>query len=185
MFCFSLAYGQDDETSQIKVFIGALYNGSNTDWMPTTGIGLFVEPSILMNDKFKIGYRFEPTALAYGVLTLPGGCGGECKEGANYLLGNYLKAEYMFGRPKFGDKGGRYQGYVGLSFNILTHKRWIITSRAPGRWTDIHNWVIDAGMGFRIGALLGRLDISASYNIAGSDFQNFFGFGLGYNVLKK
>jgi hypothetical protein len=40
-------------------------------------------------------------------------------------------------------------------------------------------------MGFRIGALLGRLDISASYNIAGSDFQNFFGFGLGYNVLKK
>lgn len=185
IFCFSLAQGQDDKTNQIKVFIGAHYNGSNTEWMPTTGIGLFAEPSILINDKFKFGYRFEPTALAYGVLVLPGGCGGECKEGANYVLGNYLKAEYMFGRPKFGNKGGRYQGYFGLSFNILTHKRWIITSRSPLGWTDTHKWVADPGIGFRIGALLGRLDISASYNIAGSDFQNFFGLGLGYSIWEK
>ena len=185
IFCFCLAQSQDEKTSQINVFIGTHYNGSSTDWIPTTGIGFFVEPNILINDKYKLGYRFEPTALAYGVSVLPGGlCGVECREGANYLLGNYLKAEYMLGRPKFGSKGGKYQGYAGLSFNILTHKRWVITSRSSQGWVDTHMWIVDPGMGFRIGALIGRLDVSASYNIAGNDFQNFFGFGLGYTIWK-
>lgn len=185
VFCLISAQGQDHKSNQFNFFFGAHYNGSDTEWMPTTGIGVFAEPSILVNNRFKLGYRFEPTALAYGVLVLPGGCGGECKEGANYVLGNYLKAEYMLGKPKIGAKGERYRGYAGLSFNIVTHKRWIITSRSPGKWADTHKWIADAGMGFRIGALLGRFDISASYNLAGSDFRNFFGFGLGYSILNK
>jgi hypothetical protein len=176
-------------TAPFSLAVGVHYNKSSTEFNNTTGIGLFVEPSWTLSNRFRVGYRFEPTALAYGVLVLPGGCTEEhpsypgfpsCREGANYVLNNYLKGAYFLGEPKYGRKGGPYQLYVGLQALVLTHKRYIITSREPGRWRDTHRWVTNAGLGVGIGALLGRFDLAATYNRTGDDFRSHAGFSLGY-----
>ncbi|MGB3467323.1 MAG: hypothetical protein WBA74_18715 [Cyclobacteriaceae bacterium] len=177
--------GQSDDRHQFEIIIGAHYNGSSQEWMQTTGVGLFFESNFLVKENLRLGYRFEPTALAYGVWILPGGCGGDCREGANYLLGNYLKAEYLLGNPKIGKKGGKYQCFAGLSFNIMAHRRWIITSKEQGNWKDTLRWIVDPGAGVRFGAMLGNMDIYASYNLAGNELQNFYGLGMGYRILKK
>ncbi len=190
LMLFTHVFGQ--ETSHnFSVLLGANYNLSSTEFNTTTGIGIFVEPSFILGDKFRLSYRFEPTALAYGVLVLPGGCSEEhpaypgfpsCREGANYLLSNYLKGEYLFGKPKYGRKGGAHQAYAGLNLNLLTHKRYIITSRVPGNWQDTHKWVANPGFGLSIGALLGRFALSVSFNKTGKDFRDFVGFGLAYRL---
>jgi len=50
----------------------------------------------------------------------------------------------------------------------------------PGAYRHTHKWVTDIGTGLRAGALLGKVDLSASYNWVGVNFQNYAGFGVGY-----
>lgn len=163
--------------------VGATFNASSTEYYNTTGIGIFVEPDYMINEKFRFGLRIEPTALAYGIGVIYGGCGGSCKEGANFLLGNYLKGEYMIGKPKYGPKGQRHQGYVGTNILILTHKRYIITSIVDNLKNTIET-VTNFGFGVRLGAILGKFDLSTSFNNAGKDFSNYFGFNIGYQILQ-
>ncbi|MFA0962154.1 hypothetical protein AB9P05_10125 [Roseivirga sp. BDSF3-8] len=176
--------GLERPSREIGVLAGLNFNQSNTLFNTTTGIGVFVEPDILINGRYRFGYRFEPTALAYGVLVLPGGCGGECREGANYVLNNYLKAEYLFGQPRRGKNRGRHQFYAGVNLVILTHNRWILI-RDPGNYQNTRRWVTDTGFGIRAGALLGRFDLSAAFNMVGDDYQDYVGFSLGYRAWGK
>ncbi len=185
-------YGQVDDKN-LTFYVGLVFNQSSDEWNNTTGLGLLIEADYFLNNKVRVGARFEPTALAYGVLVLPGGCENEhprypgvpsCREGANFLFNNYLKAEYMLGRPKYGIKGGRKQAYVGLNILLLMHQRYIITSREPGNWKDAQRLVSNLGGGVRFGVLLGRFDLSTAYNRAGEDFRGFVGVNLGYTVLK-
>ena len=183
----SLCANAQEKFEDLCFRLGATFNVSpgSDEFNSSTGLGLFAESDYLIKERVRLGVRFEPTALAWGVLTLPGGCGGECKEGSNYLINNYLKAEYMIGQPKYGPKKEKYQGYVGLNFLVLTHKRYIITSRIPGNYQDTRRTMTNLGFGIRSGALLRRVDLSASFNWTGNDFQQYFGFNLGYTVWQK
>ncbi len=98
--------------------------------MNTSGLGLYFESKFLYQDRFIFGYRFEPIALIYGVLVLPGGCTEEhprypgmpsCREGANYLLNNYMFVDYRIGKQKISENGGLYQFYAWFSLNFHTH----------------------------------------------------------------
>ncbi len=163
---------------------GTTFNASSDEFNSTTALGVFIEPSVFLWERWRFGMRIEPTALAYGILTLPGGCGDSCEEGANFLLINYLKVEYLLGTPKYGAKKGHlHQAYVGANVLMLTHRRHIITSREPGNWKDTRRRITNAGIGARVGALLGKIDLSASYNFTGDDFRNHFGFNLGYQII--
>jgi hypothetical protein len=164
---------------------GIVFNVSNDEFNSTTGLGLYFEPNYLVENKLRLGIRFEPVALAYGILTLPGGCDGSCEEGANFVLNNYLKAEYFLGNPVFGPNGVKYQSYAGFHLSLITHKRYIITSRIPGAWKDTRERVTNLGIGPRIGILAGRFDLSASFNLTGEDFRNYAGFNLGYQFGLK
>lgn len=174
---------QDENPGKIILTAGASYNQSNREFMTTTGIGIFLEMNYRFSDRIQFGYRFEPTALAYGELILPGGCDGECREGANYVLNNYFMFNYFPGQVFFGPNGVGYRSYAGLSMDVLSHKRWIITSRETGNWKDTHKWFANPGVGLRLGMLAGRFDISVAYHIAGRDFQDYVGFGLGYRIF--
>lgn len=168
--------GQD----KLSVQVGATFNVSDDEFNNTTALGLYLEPNYQLNDKIRLGARIEPTALAYGILTLEGNCSTGCKEGGNFLLINYLKGEYLLGQPKYGPNNGKRQAYVGVNLAMLTHRRYIITSRAAGNWENTRRVVTNLGVGPRFGVLLGRIDLSASYILTGSDFRNFVGLNLGY-----
>ncbi len=179
------AIGQED-VLPFSLHLGANFNQSSTAINSTTGIGLFLEPAILVGDRYRLGYRFEPTALAYGVGVIWDACNdGECREGANYVLNNYLKADYLIGQPKINRNGARFQTYAGVNLIILTHRRWVIQATGPQSIDDTQQWVTNTGMGIRFGALLGRFDLSVSLNRTGADFQDYIGFNLGYDLLKN
>ncbi|NRB51666.1 MAG: hypothetical protein HRU41_28595 [Saprospiraceae bacterium] len=191
---FLMAFGQDSPPKPFNLFVGAHFNQSNQEFMNTTGLGLFLEPSLIHAERFQFSYRFEASALVEGVLVLPGGCSEEhprfpgfpsCREGANYVLNQYLYADYLFGQARFGARGGRFQTYGGLSLNVNMHDRFIITSRQAGAWQDTQRWVTNIGAGARLGALLGRLKLDFSFNIAGKDFQPYAGFGISYSVFRR
>ncbi len=192
LFSYAQAYGQKQKVWNFKLPAGLVFNQSNTDFMNTSGLGIYLEPKFFYNDKFIFGYRSEPIALVYGVLILPGGCTERhprypdmpsCREGSSYLLNNYLFTDYRIGHPKYGKKGGIIQFYSGLSLNFYTHSRYIITSREPGNWKDKEAWVSNLGPGARFGALLGKCQINLSYNLTGSQFQPFLGMAIGYQII--
>lgn len=186
-------FAQQKEDKGFSLTAGVVYNKSNMEFNTMTGVGLFFEPRLILNERFVLGYRFEPMALAYGVAVYPGGCTEEhplfpgtpsCREGANYVLNNYLFGDYRIGKAKYGPKGGLRQFYTGLSLNLYTHDRYIITSREPGNWTDTQRWVSNLGPGLRFGAYLGRIQINLSYNLTEEDFQPFLGTSIGYQILR-
>lgn len=186
-----IIFCQQHNAAMFNLYAGAIYSNSNDEFMNNTGIGVFLEPSLTFGKKFKTAFRFEPLALAYGVLLLPGGCTEEhprypgiptCREGANYLLNNYFIFDYLIGQSKSGKKGGHYQSYLGMSFNIHTHRRYVITSRVPGNWRDTAKWIIRPGTGIRIGYLLGKFNLSVAYNFIGKDFQDYLGMSLSYRI---
>lgn len=192
-FCFK-AHSQDSRPKHFNLFVGTHFNQSNNDFMNTTGLGLFLEPSLIHSERLQFSYRFEASALVEGVLVLPGGCSEEhprfpgfpsCREGANYVLNQYLYADYLFGQARFGARGGRFQAYGGLSLNVNMHDRFIITSRQVGAWQDTQRWVTNVGAGVRLGALMGRLKLDLSYNVVGKDFQPYAGFGISYSVFRR
>lgn len=189
----TLSSHAQEKEHEVHLDVGLVFNQSSQEWNNTTGIGLYIEGSYFLNDKVRAGVRFEPTALAYGVAVFPGGCEFEhprypgiasCREGANFLFNNYIKAEYMLGQPRYGVKGGRKQAYIGVNLLVLMHNRYIITSRETGNWKDTKRLVANLGAGVRFGVLLGRFDMSTAYNRTGDDFRGFVGFNLGYTVWK-
>lgn len=191
VFCF-LQQAIAQEGERVNIFIGPVFNQSSDAWNNTTGLGLFIEGAYFVNEKIRLGARFEPTALAYGVAVFPGGCEFEhprypgfnsCREGANFLFNNYLKGEYMLGARKYTKKNRRKQAYIGTNIILLMHNRYIITSREPGNWKDTQKLVTNLGIGIRLGVLLGKFDLSAAYNKAGKDFRGFVGLNLGYSIL--
>ena len=186
-------FSQEKERPDFTLNLGLVYNKSNLESNTMTGMGIFFEPKFFWNNRFVVGYRFEPMALAYGVGVFPGGCTEEhplypgmpsCREGANYVLNNYLFSDYRLGSPKYGPKGGLRQFYTGLSLNLYTHNRYIITSRQPGNYQDTQRWVTNIGPGVRFGAYLGRVQVNLSYNLTGDDFQPFLGTSIGYQVIR-
>lgn len=190
LFLFGHVYGQEKKALDFKLPVGLVFNISNSEFMNTNGLGLYFEPKFFYEDKFIFGYRFEPIALVSGVLELPGGCIEEqpsfsgissCREGANYLLNNYLFTDYRIGDGK---NEGLRQFYAGLSLNIYTHSRYIITSREPGNWKDKEARVTNVGPGVRFGGLLGKIQINLSYNLTGSQFQPYLGTSIGYHIIK-
>ncbi|WP_194973500.1 hypothetical protein [Aquiflexum lacus] len=191
--CLSNSYAQKENKSDFSLTTGLVYNQSNMKWNTTTAVGIYFEPKIYFNERLIIGYRLEPVGLAYGVLLLPGGCTQvhrqfpgmpSCREGSNFLINNYFFMDKRLGNQKIGKKGGVYQLYSGLSINIHTHHRYIITSRRAGNWEDAEAWITNLGLGYRLGALLGRTQLNLSFNITGSDFQPFLGMSFGYILIK-
>lgn len=175
----------------ISIQTGLVYNQSDEEFNNTTGIGLLIEANYLPTEDLRFSFRFEPTALAYGVAVYPGGCTEEhqrfpgwtsCREGANYVLNSYIKAQMLLGESRFNKKGKLMQGYLGGHVMMLSHKRYIITSREPGNWRDTRQNVTNFGIGPNIGYILGRWDLSASYNFVGDEFRDFLGINLGYTV---
>lgn len=192
--CFFLtnSFAQKENVKDFSLVTGLVYNQSNMKFNTTTAVGIYFEPKIYFNERLIIGYRLEPVALAYGVLLLPGGCTQvhrqfpgmpSCREGSNFLINNYFFVDKRLGNQKIGKKGGVYQLYSGLSINVHTHHRYIITSRT-GNWEDVETWITNLGLGYRFGALLGRTQLNLSYNITGSDFQPFLGMSFGYTMIK-
>lgn len=186
----SLGYAQQSKRD-ISVQVGTVFNQSDDEFNNTTGVGLYVEANYLPSEDWRLSFRFEPTALAYGVAVYPGGCTEEhrrypgwtsCREGANYLLNSYLKAQMMLGEPRYNKKNRKVQAYVGAQVVMLSHQRYIITSRVPGNWRDTRQNITNAGIGPNIGYLLGRWDLSASFNFVGDEFRDFLGINLGYAV---
>ncbi len=193
LFLTVCSYSQEKDIWDFRLPVGLVYNQSNTEFNNTTGIGIYLEPKYFYRDKLVFGYRLEPIALAEGLLVTPGGCTEEhprypgipsCREGSYYLLNNYLFTDYRFGKWKSGKKGGIYQLYTGLSLNIYTHGRYVITSREVGNFRDEKKWITNIGAGLRLGAFLGHFQINLSYNITGKQFQPYFGIGIGYLVVK-
>jgi hypothetical protein len=193
--CFFSAnsFAQKENVKNFSLVTGLVYNQSNMKFNTTTAVGIYFEPKIYFNKRLTLGYRLEPVALAYGVLLLPGGCTQvhrrfpgmpSCREGSNFLINNYFFVDKRLGNPKIGKKGGVYQFYSGLSINVHTHHRYIITSRRAGNWEDTEAWITNLGLGYRLGALLGRTQLNLSYNITGSDFQPFLGISFGYILIK-
>ena len=177
---WALGSQAQDTNDNFGIQIGTTFNASpgSDESNSSTGLGLFVESNYTLKQKLRFGLRIEPTALVWGVGVLPSGCGGECKEGSNYLIGNYLKADYLFGNAT------KNRMYAGINVFMLTHQRHVITSRVDD-WEDTRRRMTSLGAGGRVGVLLGRFDLSASYNLVGKDFQNYFGFNLGYTVWRK
>ena len=183
-------YAQQDRRN-ISIQTGLAYNQSDDEFNNTTGIGIYFEANYLPTKDLKLSFRFEPTALAYGVAVYPGGCTEEhrrypgwpsCREGANYVLNSYVKAQMLLGQPHYNKKDRLVQGYIGGHITMLSHQRYIITSRGPGDWTDTRKNITNFGIGPNIGYLLGRWDLSASYNFVGNEFRDFLGINLGYTV---
>lgn len=175
----------------ISIQTGLAYNQSDNEFNTTTGIGLYFEANYFPTEDLRLSFRFEPTALAYGVLILPGGCTNEhrqfpgvpsCREGANYVLNSYLKTQMLLGQPRFNKKDKLVQAYIGAHLLMLSHQRYIITSREPGNWRDTRRNITSFGIGPNIGYILGRWDVSASYNFVGDEFRDFLGVNLGYTV---
>ncbi len=175
----------------ISIQTGLAYNQSDDAFNNTTGIGLYLEANYWPTDDLRFSFRFEPTALAYGVAVYPGGCTEEhrrypgwpsCREGANYVLNSYLKAQMLLGQPRFNKKDKLVQAYIGAQVLMLSHQRYIITSREPGNWRDTRQNITNFGIGPNIGYILGRWDLSASYNFVGKEFRDFLGINLGYTV---
>ncbi|WP_373495449.1 hypothetical protein [Aquiflexum sp.] len=192
-FCLSITYAQKENVKDFSLVTGPVYNQSNMKWNTTTAVGVYLEPKFYLNERMIIGYRLEPVALAYGVLLLPGGCTQvhrhypgmpSCREGSNFLINNYFFVDNRLGNQKIGKKGGVYQLYSGLSINVHTHQRYIITSRRAGNWEDAEAWITNFGLGYRLGALLDRTQANLSLNITGTDFQPFVGMSFGYSVIK-
>lgn len=195
IFCLSLLLClssiAQDASRDISIQTGLAYNQSDNEFNNTTGTGIYFEVNYLPTEDLRLSFRFEPVALAYGVLVLPGGCTEEhrqfpgwtsCREGANYLLNSYAKAQMLLGTPRFTKKNKLIQGYIGGQVMMLSHQRYIITSRGPGDWTDTRQSITNFGIGPNIGYILGRWDLSASYNFVGDEFRNFLGVNLGYTV---
>lgn len=166
-----------------SVQTGTTFNASSDKFNSTTAIGLFIEGNYWKSEKLRLGLRVEPVALAWGILVLPGGCDGECKEGANFLLNNYLKADYFIGRADLSKKGKRKQGYIGVQFIYLTHNRWFITDRTPGNYKDTRRWIGDPGAGLRLGYKFGLIDLSVSGNLTGNLFRNYVGINLAFHIF--
>jgi hypothetical protein len=192
-FFLSNGFAQKGNRPDFKLPVGVVFNQSNMEFNTTTALGIYLEPKFFYNDRLILGYRLEPVALAYGVLLLPGGCTQvhrqypgmpSCREGSNFLINNYFFADRRLGSPTIGKKGGIYQLYTGLSINVHTHHRYIITSRRAGNWEDAETWITNLGLGYRFGALLGRTQANLSLNITGRDFQPFLGMSFGYVVIK-
>lgn len=184
LFLLSCTFAQS-QSNVFSLLAGTHFNQSNTELNTTTGIGLFLEPNVTWNNTLRLGFRFEPTALAYGEGVTWDACGGSCRDGANYVLNNYLKVEYLLGQPTIGRQGGQYQLYVGGHLSLITHKRWEVISIIPDGDFNTHNWVANPGYGLRIGALLGRFDLSITANRVGEDFQDYWGFSLGYRLWNR
>lgn len=186
-----LACYAQESPRNISIQTGLAYNQSDTEWNNTTGIGIYFEANYQPTADLRFSFRFEPTALAYGVAVFPGGCTEEhrrypgftsCREGANYLLNSYAKAQLLLGQPRFNKKDRLIQGYIGAHVTMLSHQRYIITSREPGNWRDTRKNVTNFGVGPNIGYILGRWDLSASYNFVGTEFRDYLGLNLGYTV---
>lgn len=179
-------YSQNN-LGNLRFQVGTAFNASPgpDEAKSTSGVGLFLASDFTVKDKIRFGLRFEPTALAWGVALLPDACGGACKEGASYLLSNYLTADYLVGKPKYGTQNGKHQGYFGVNLLMLTHRRYQISDKDPDNWVTTKRTVTNLGVGMRAGFLLGRFDLSASYNRVDIDFQDYFGFNLGYTVWHR
>lgn len=191
-FCYliALASHAQNQPRNISIQTGLAYNQSDDEFNNTTGIGLYLEANYLPTEDFRVSFRFEPTALAYGMAVYPGGCTEEhrrypgftsCREGANYVLNSYLKAQMLIGQPRYTKKDKRIQGYVGAQLVMLSHQRYIITSRRPGNWTDTRQNITNFGFGPNVGYMLGRWDLSAAYHFVGAEFRNYLGLNLGYS----
>lgn len=187
------SFAQEKSLRDFNLVSGLVFNQSNMEFNTTTAVGIYLEPKLFLSDKFIIGYRLEPVALAYGILLLPGGCTQvhrqypgmpSCREGSNFLINNYFFVDRRFGNQKLGKKGGVYQLYSGLSINFHTHHRYVITSRRPGNWEDMETWITNLGFGYRFGALLGRTQANLSLNLTGKDFQPYLGMSFGYTLIK-
>lgn len=183
-------FAQTDKRD-ISIQVGSVFNQSDDEFNTTTGVGLYFEANYLPTENLRLSFRFEPTALAYGILVLPGGCTEEhrqfpgitsCREGSNYLLNSYVKAQMLIGEPRFNKNNRRVRGYIGGHVVMLSHQRYIITSREPGNWRDTRKNITNAGLGLSLGYILGRWDISSSYNFVGDEFRDFLGLNLGYTV---
>lgn len=193
IFEVTYSFAQEASLRDFSLTTGLVFNQSNMQFNTTTAVGIYLEPKFHLNERFIIGYRLEPVALAYGILLLPGGCTQvhrrfpgmpSCREGSNFMINNYFFVDRRLGNQKIGRKGGVYQFYSGLSVNVHTHHRYVITSRRPGNWEDMETWITNLGFGFRIGALLGRTQANLSLNLTGKDFQPFLGMSFGYTVIK-
>ncbi|MFC2104003.1 hypothetical protein ACFLS4_01460 [Bacteroidota bacterium] len=176
--------GQDD-SQNLSIQLGATYNHSSFDIYNTTGIGLFLESDYLIQEKYRLGVRFEPIALVYGIWYLPEGCDDGCKEGSSYVVNNYIKADYFIGQPVYETNFIKCQGYVGINILVIAHKRYVITSMELGNWEYAHRTFTNLGIGVRLGFILGRFDLSASYNKTGKDFSDHYGVNLGYILWRK
>ncbi len=181
-------WAQSNE-GRLAIQLGPVFNQSSDAFNNTTGLGMFLQADYFPKENIRVALGVEPTALVYGVLVLPGGCEHEhrrypgvpsCREGSNYLLNNFVSGDLFWGKSSYGKKGGLRQAYVGLSANMLAHQRYVITSRVIGQWRDTRLSVSSLSMGGRLGYLLGRMDLSVSYNQPISNFRGFVGFRLGY-----
>ncbi|MGY6741308.1 MAG: hypothetical protein ACXIUQ_01130 [Cecembia sp.] len=182
-------YSQETEKPNFIMHVGLVYNQSNLDPNSMTAIGFYFEPKFIISHHFILGYRFEPLALMYGVSVLDGECNTNlssssdftsCKEGANYVLNNYVFTDYRLGSAKYGPKGGLRQFYAGVSMNLYTHNRYIL----PISSNKNQQWVANVAPGIRFGAHLGRIQANLSYNLAGKDFQPFVGTSIGYQIIR-
>ncbi|WP_296704592.1 hypothetical protein [Algoriphagus sp.] len=89
----------------------------------------------------------------------------------------------MLGEPKFGRKKRREHTYLGFDILLLSQKRYNIISREPGNWLDTRKRVTGFGGGLRIGAVLGKFDVSTAYTFTGKQFRDFKNLNLAYRFL--
>ena len=166
----------------LSLQIGPLYNISpgSDEFNSSTALGLFFEANYELKKRVRMGVRWEPSALVWGILELPGGCDGVCREGANFLYNYYLKADYLIGKAE----NTKVRSYFGVNLLFQSHKRYIITSRVPGNFMDTRRTVANLGYRFRFGIMLGRFDLSTAYQIAGQDFQDYLSLNLGYTLWR-
>lgn len=87
----------------------------------------------------------------------------------------------LLGQQRFLKKEKLIQGYIGAHLVMLSHQRYIITSRETGDWANTRQNITNFGVGPNIGYILGRWDLSASYNFMGTEFRDYLGLNLGYS----
>ena len=172
---FSSAEAQSNRKTTI--WLGPVHNVSKQLYLQTTSLGLYGQVKKPLGVKWIGHFAIEQNALAYGILVLPGGCDGECKEGSNFLLNTYAGLQYKLGNDE------KNFGYVGGHVLLSTHNRHIITSRVPGNYEDTRERVTSPGVGVALGYQWGKVDLNTSYNVTNSKFQNHWRFAIGIKLF--
>ncbi|MEM9327771.1 MAG: hypothetical protein AAGA85_19030 [Bacteroidota bacterium] len=172
----SFAQDQPTQESPFHLQAGLTYNQSAGIENPT-GVGLYLQALYLPTSRLRLGLRLEPTLLAEGEFVQESD--PPIRGGSNYLVNNYLSADFLLGQPRFTAEGkARARFYLTTQAIMATHRVFIGVGDQRERESHF-------GAGIGVGCDIGRWDLGTSMNfMAGDALSNYVSLNVGYTFWK-